>query len=147
MRSARAGLGADRVGFSIEALENDPVADHPVDQISAGDRSIGEVFGPDEAAELGEVVVEGLAGHIGVAPRDRPEPSLDLLGAAVVGVVQDEVHQELVDDPSVVALAHPRDLDRPHDVDPGGLLERSAVRHPPAARPPRVAGPSRRRAG
>ena len=70
------------------------------------------MLGPDEAAELGEVVVERLAGDVAVAARDGPDADLDLLGTAVVSVVQDEVHQELVDDPSIVALAHPRDLDR-----------------------------------
>ena len=120
VRSARAASRPTVSASPIEPLEDGPVRVHPVDQIAAGDGSIREVLGADETAELGEVVVKRLAGGVG---RDSPRPArrhLDLLGTAVVVVVQDEVHQELVDDPSIVALAESRDLDRPHDARPWG---------------------------
>ena len=62
VRSAMASCPADGVGLAGQALEGDPVRAHALDQVALRRRGLGEVLGPDQLAQLGEVVAQRLGG-------------------------------------------------------------------------------------
>ena len=113
------GGTADRVGLSGQALEGDPVTGHALDQVALPRRGLGEVFGPDAAPELIEVVAQRLGTDLGTLRADGAQADLDLADPQVPPVVEDQVDQELLDDPAVAALEETQDLNGSHDVDGG----------------------------
>ena len=129
---------ADRVGFSGQALEGDPVTGHALDQVALPRRGLGEVLGPDAAPELVEVVAQRLGTDLGTLRADGAQADLDLPDPQVPPVVEDQVDQELFDDPAVAALEETEDLDGSHDVDGRDELART-----PSSRPARRRGPAR----
>ena len=80
------------------------------------------MFGPDAAPELVEVVAQRLGTDLGTLRADGAQADLDLADPQVATVVEDQVDQELFDDPAVAALEEPEDLDGSHDVDGGDEL-------------------------
>ena len=106
-------LGIDPVGLAVEALERDPVGLDPLDEVTAGAGRVGQVLGADPTAQAGQVVVDGLARDVTPGSTEWPHAECDLVGTAVVRVVQDEVHQELVDWAPAVRCGTPRARRRP----------------------------------
>ena len=120
------GLGAQRTRLRRHSSSGRPLGSggrrspsptHALDEVATGDCRVGQVLGPDPAAQCGEVVVHGLARYLAPGASERPHAESDLIRAQVMSVVEDQVGDERLEDGDPPSSEKPASSTPTKDVD------------------------------